>query len=126
MTTELQYQDNPAGVTMVFYGDVTGKELIDANNRIADCKECTYQLTDFTGMKKLDISMEELHRVAIQDCTVPPDSKLKKLAIVGDTKRYARLIDLYYLFVNVWVGKSRNYETRTFNDLEDARKWLGI
>jgi len=55
MATELQYQENPAGVTMVFYGDVTGKELIDANNRIAGCHECTYQLSDFSRMKKMDI-----------------------------------------------------------------------
>ncbi|KPK54110.1 MAG: hypothetical protein AMS22_06395 [Thiotrichales bacterium SG8_50] len=126
MPVEVQFKENPAGVLLIYTETVTGNDIMRANEQIADCEECTYQLSDFSGVTSVKVSPAEMHRIAIQDCSIPSHYKLEKAAMVGNKDKYARLIDLYYLFAEVWVGKQRQYETRTFSTIEEARQWIGI
>ena len=126
MPVTIQYQDDPTGVVLLYTGIVTGDDIMRANDEIADCEECTYQLSDFSGATGVKVSPAEMHRIAIQDCSIPSHYKLEKAAMVGNKDKYARLVDLYYLFAEVWVGKQRQYETRTFDTVEEARQWLEI
>lgn len=126
MPVDIQYHSNPIGVVIVYSGVITGKDIIGVNEKIANCQDCIYQLSDFTEIESLSVSVKEMHRIAIQDCSIPPHYKLTNSALVGNTTRYAMLVDLYYLFVEVWVGKHRKYSTQTFNNIEDARLWIGI
>ncbi|MFV1997383.1 MAG: hypothetical protein ACC641_05160 [Acidiferrobacterales bacterium] len=126
MPVDIQYQTNPTGVVLVYSGDITGNDIINVNDEIAGCQDCVYQLSDFTAVAHLKISVKEMHRIAIQDCSIPPHYKLMKSALVGNMTRYAMLTDLYYLFLEVWVGKQCKYKTKSFDNVEQARQWIGI
>jgi len=126
MPVDIQYQSDPVGVVLVYSGDVTGKDIIGVNDKIAECQDCTYQLSDFTAVTHLKISVKEMHRIAIQDCSIPPHYKLMKSALVGNMARYSTLTDLYYMFLEIWVGKQRKYKTKSFDNVEHARQWIGI
>lgn len=126
MPVDVQYLTDPTGVILVYTGVITGKDIIDVNDKLADCRDCVYQLSDFTTIERLNISIKEMHRIAIQDCSIPPYYALTKMALVGNTSKYDRFIDLYYVFLEIWVGKHRKYQTKTFDDVGDARQWVGI
>lgn len=126
MPVNVEYKTNPTGVILLYSGFITGIDIINVNNEIADCRDCVYQLSDFTSIEQLDISIKEMHRIAIQDCSIPPYYSLTKMALAGSTSKYARFIDLYYLFLEIWVGKHRKYETKTFDNIDEARQWVGI
>lgn len=126
MPVDIQYHSNPIGVVILYTGAITGIDIIGVNDKIADCQDCIYQLSDFTAVESLNISVKEMHRIAIQDCSIPPYYKLTKSALVGNTTKYAMLADLYYVFVEIWVGKRRKYRTKIFDNVKDARQWIGI
>ncbi|MCG6976166.1 MAG: hypothetical protein LJE56_07105 [Acidiferrobacterales bacterium] len=126
MPFEIHQKTDPAGIVIVYTGIATGQDIIDANEKTMDCEACTYQLSDFTGIDGFKVSPKELHKIAIQDCSIPLHYKLEKMALVGNKQKYARLADLYYTFVEIWVGKQRQYETRTFDTIEEARQWIGL
>lgn len=126
MPAKIRYMKDPEGIVFTYTGDVTGADVIGVNDEIADQQGCTYQISDFSGATSIKITPKELHRIAIQDCSIPQHFKLEKMAIVGNTAKYARLADLYYTFAEIWVGKQRQYETCTFDTVEEARQWIGL
>lgn len=120
------YTSDPAGVVATFTGQVTGKEVITHLEQIADKKELVYRLGDMRAVTDLEVSPSELHKMAILECSVPEDFQLRKLALVGDQFKYRWIIDTYMHFVERWVGKRRQYETKVFTDIEEAWAWLEI
>lgn len=126
MPAEILYKNNPEGLVFIYTGDVIGTDIISVNDKIADQQDCTYQISDFSGADSIKITPKELHRIAIQDCSIPHHYKLEKMAMVGNTAKYARLVDLYYTFAEIWVGKQRRYETRAFDTMEEAKQWIGL
>jgi hypothetical protein len=126
MPVEVQIKTNPDGIVFVYSGTVTGQEIIDVNEEVKDLADCVYQLSDFRAIDGVRMSPKEMHKIAIQDCSIPLHYKLEKMAIVGNQQRYARLTDMYYTFAEIWVGKQRQYETRVFETIEEANEWLGI
>jgi hypothetical protein len=126
MPAEILYRKDPEGLVFIYTGDVIGADIIGVNDKIADQKDCTYQISDFSRANSIKISPKELHRIAIQDCSIPEQYKLEKMAIIGNKAKYARLVDLYYTFAEIWVGKQRQYETRTFDTIEEANEWIGL
>ena len=83
MPVEIQFRSNPEGIVFVYSGTVTGQDIISVNEEIKDREECVYQLSDFRAIDGVKMSPKELHKIAIQDCSVPFHFKLEKMAIVG-------------------------------------------
>jgi len=120
------YTTDPIGVIATFTGQVTGEEVIAHLEQIADKKDIVYRLGDMRAVKDYKVSPSEMHRMAILECSVPEDFKLRKLALVGDRTKYPWIVDTYFIFVEKWIGKRRQYETRVFTNIEDAYVWLEI
>ena len=69
MPVELSF-DGDGGVFGSCNGTATGQELIDANDIIYSDEhihQMAYQLWDFTGAERFNISNKKIHRIADQD-----------------------------------------------------------
>lgn len=118
-------EDN--GVILKGEGVVTFDDLRNANNIIyandKRIKETTYQLVDLSAIDRVELSNNEIERLAQQDqlaFKVNPDMRI---AIVG-TK------DLTYGLSRVWeVFACELYSQQVcevFRDLEAAREWVHV
>jgi hypothetical protein len=126
MPIQILYTSEPVGALSTFSGVVTGEAIIAHLTVLLECKECTFRLADLRAITDMQVSMPEMHKIALLECSVPEDYQLRKVAFVGDTVKYRWLIETYYFFVERWVGKRRRYESKTFDDLDEAVAWLGI
>lgn len=126
MSIELTFTDEPYGTISTYSGEITGSEVIAHLEKLRECDKCTFRVADMRKVTRMSVSMPEMHRIAILECSIPDEYKLRKLALVGDTIKYRWLIETYYLFVERWIGKRRQYETRTFDRVEQAYDWIGI
>jgi len=126
MSSKIEYTKNPAGCISTYTGELTGQMVITQLKELVKCEECIYRLVDMLGVTKTEISLPELHQIAILECSIPETHKLTKVAFVGDTRRNSWLIQTYFLFIEKWIGKRRTYESRTFEKMEEACEWLGI
>ncbi|UCE90238.1 MAG: STAS/SEC14 domain-containing protein [Pseudomonadota bacterium] len=126
MPFAVSYTTDPVGLVATFTGEVTGEEIITHLNQIAERKDMVYRLGDMRAVTNVKVTLPELHKMAILECSVPQDFKLHKLALVGDRLKYRWFVDTYFFFVEVWIGKRRKYETKVFDNMEDAYEWLDI
>lgn len=126
MPIELTFHDEPYGTISICTGEVTGSDFIAHLEKLREYDQITFRVADMRNVTRMSVSMPEMHRIAILECSIPEDYKLRKLALVGDTVKYRWIIETYYLFVERWIGKRRQYESRTFNQIEQAYEWVGI
>jgi hypothetical protein len=126
MPIVISYAKEPIGAISVYSGVITGGDVIAHLERLRACEQCTFRIADMRTVTQMSVSLPELHRIAILECSIPDEYKLRKLALVGDTVKYRWLIDTYYLFVERWIGKRRQYETQTFTEIEQAYKWVDL
>ena len=105
MPLHIRYESNPFGVVVTCTGIITGEEIIKANVEVSKCKKCVYQLMGFTEAKTINISLEEMHKIAIQDSTINEYYNLKKIALVGNMHSLKQVFELYELFSGKWVGR---------------------
>ena len=126
MPVTIIYTDEPYGVIGVFTGNVTGEDIVAFNNEVAGCKECKYQLTDYRAANSIQVTPKELHKIAIQDASIPQDYEISKMAMVGDTEKYSDQIKTYFLFLDHWIGKRRDFESKAFSSMDEACEWLGL
>jgi len=88
MPFTVTYTANPVGVVATFTGLVTGEEIVTHLEQIADRDDIEYRLGDMRATTNINASLPELHRIAILECSVSKESKLRKLALVGDQFKY--------------------------------------
>lgn len=125
MTVQIIKERDPVGAHVVHTGDVTGKEIVEINGKLANNSTFTYQLVDFTGTDKLDISSDEMHSIALQDKFIPETSQLTKVAIVGRKEILNNIDQIYHVYSGVWLGRTKKFESQTFRSLAEARQWIG-
>jgi len=126
MPIETTYTKEPIGAISEYSGVITGSDVIAHLERLRECEQCTFRIADMREVTQMSVSLPEMHRIAILECSIPDEYQLRKLALVGDTVKYHWLVETYFLFVERWIGKRRQYETRTFTRIEQAYQWAGI
>lgn len=112
------------GVVVRCDGNVTGRELIEVNDLVSTEQAYRYQLWDFSDADSIEVSFEEIHKLAIQDSSIPRDCDLQAVLIVGTQTGLANLADTYETFSLKWVGRQRHYRTEMLTSLPEAREWL--
>lgn len=125
MPIEIQYNSNPKGVIVVLSGTVGGQEIIAANAEVAQALDASFQLWDFSAVADLEISPEEMHKIAAQDGSIPEQAKLTKIAVVGPRKVFHGLDEVYHVYSGSWIGRRKAFESKSFESLDEAWKWLG-
>ncbi len=106
-------------------GAVTGKEIIDINDRIYESpqkiKQILYQLADFTSVTELLVSNAEVKMLALQDKRASKINPNMCIALVGQQ-------DFIYGLARMWKALTYDapFETMVFRKLEDAQKWIKI
>ena len=126
MPIQICYESNPSGVVAKGIDTVTGSEFLTANQELIDCNQCTYQIIDMSEASLFQISMEELHQVAIQDRKINKTYALEKMAIVGDDEIVKDVYQTFEFFSLTWVGRYKPFTSRFFNGLQDARAWVSV
>ena len=126
MPIEAQVSQDRFGIVLNGSGVVTGEDLVDVNPTAAACASCRYQLWDFSNATRVVASADAVHRLAIQDSTIPEWSALEKIAVVGIAESVADLTRIYDLYSTAWVGRRRDYRVRQFNALDEALQWLEV
>ena len=112
------------GVIVRCDGIVTGKELVEVNDTVSHELGQRYQLWDFTDADFVQVSFDEIQKLAIQDSSIPRDCELQAVLIVGSSRSLENLTDTYETFSKRWVGRQRQYKTEMFETLSEARNWL--
>jgi hypothetical protein len=112
------------GVIVRCDGVVTGKELVEVNDLVATEPGQRYQLWDFSNADCVDITLDEIQKLAIQDSSIPKESNLQAVLIVGKQHSLLQLADTYETFSSKWVGRRRNYKTEMLPTMPEAKKWL--
>lgn len=108
------------GVYWKYFGDVSGQEIIDASAVIyGDPRfdNLEYKLVDFLDATTVNMSDDEVARVAYQHKAAEVSNPRIKNAIVTTVA-----LDLADKFANFFT-ESR-WEVQVFQDMESANKWL--
>ena len=110
------------GVRWKLTGIVTGREMNLVNRNIFQDRRfhsITYQLMDFTGMESLEATAKEVRETAFQDMVAARTNPDIKVAIVAPQDLMKKMFEIYDEYT-----EPSQWETRLFNTLEDANKWL--
>ena len=111
-------------VVIQFSGNITGTELIDINGELIKNTGFISRIWDYLRADNIKISLEDMHKIAIQDSSLSQKSKLQKVAIVV-TKELARGLDeMYEQFSKDWVGRPHYFESKTFSSINEANEWV--
>jgi hypothetical protein len=104
---------------------VTGKEIEELNNILyeteAKIKNISYQIIDFTGVKNISISNEEVDNISRQDkraCSINPDMLI---AVISDQ-------DVIYGLARMWEVKSGSsiIQAQVFRRHDEALQWIQL
>ena len=111
-------------VVIQFSGNITGTELIAINGELIKNTDYISQIWDYLSADKIEISLEEMHKISIQDSSLSQNSKLQKVAIVV-TEELARGLDkIYEQFSEDWVGRPHRFDSKSFRTLDEATEWI--
>lgn len=105
-------------------GVVTGRELIEVNDLISTEPHQRYQLWDFTDADYIAISFDEIHKLAIQDSSIPDESGLQAILVVGTHRSLRNLVETFDRFSSKWVGRRGMFQVVLLETVKDARAWL--
>ena len=122
MPHTFQFNSDQSKVVILLSGNVTGKEIITINNELIKNTDCVSQIWNFLKAVKIEISLEEMHEIAIQDRSLPANSMLKKVAMVVTRELSKGLDELYELFSKKWVGRPHYFESQTFFNFNEANE----
>lgn len=112
----------PAGVYWKYYGNVSGKEIIDASTSVyGDPRfdNIHYKLVDFLDVESIDIKDNEIALIACQHKAAEKSRANIKNAIVikpGSSEvaeKFAAFFD------------DSSWEVKVFDNLDDASDWAG-
>ncbi|MEJ2054046.1 MAG: hypothetical protein P8X42_09015 [Calditrichaceae bacterium] len=124
MPYKIQYY-NDGGILVKGEQLVTGKEIEELNNILyeteAKIKNISYQIIDFTGVKNISISNEEVDNISRQDkraCSINPDMLI---AVISDQ-------DVIYGLARMWEVKSGSsiIQAQVFRRHDEALQWIQL
>jgi len=123
MPHKLKMESNGLGVVITFTEIVTGDEIHKLDEKLNSDKRFSklrYQIMDFSKIKDIKISFDELRNYAIQDSFTSRQNPDKKIAIIVRKKSSSSLDTVFHAYGKAWGG----YESKTFTDIESARGWV--
>ena len=123
MSYSITFEDDGRGCVVVFTGDITGVDLLQANAAMYEQDpECRlrYQIWDMTGVNNLVISAAELRDAAEQDGEAGAEAPGQLVAICGSTSVLRGSNELY----SMYADEMTNFTTETFNSVARARRWV--
>ncbi len=126
MTVSRNQVETPLGFFYVLTGETTSKELIGISNELRIDENVVFATLDFTNASLNNLSLSDIHRVAIKDTSFPDTHSFDKLALIGLTGSGLWLAQTYRLFTEKWILKRHNYETKIFDKIDEAKDWIGI
>jgi hypothetical protein len=120
----LRYRDEGRGVVLIASGTVTGAELLAVNDEIYAPERLSvleYQLTDFSQADAVEISGDEIRRLAAEDARAAREKPGLVVVVVPKT-------ELGFGLSRMWAGNvevsGARIEPRICRTLQAAEEWL--
>ena len=117
------FYDENGGIIVKAKGIVTGREIIDFNNRLYEAneniKKIPYQILDFTDVDDVSFSIDDVDTLSVQDRKALEINPNMLIAVVSENQ-------LIYGLARMWEVKSGGGSSRTqvFRKLEEAYAWI--
>jgi gamma-glutamyl-gamma-aminobutyrate hydrolase PuuD len=111
-----------AGVLWTFRGEVTGDEILRANQEVyrdPRFHQLTYQIVDLTGVERFDVTEDEIAMVAVHDRAAARSRPSVRVAVAATDEI---IKDLSAFYDAVMVGSP--WHQRIFDSEREAREWL--
>lgn len=111
-----------SGVLWTFRGQVTGDEILRANQEIyrdPRFQRLTYQIVDLTGVERFDVTEDDMAMIAVNDRIASRSKPGVRVAIAADDEI---IKDLSAFYDAVMVGSP--WRQRIFDSMSEAREWL--
>ncbi|WP_310694331.1 hypothetical protein [Thiohalophilus sp.] len=118
-------ENNHQGVLLKMNGLVSGREIIDLNREIYSRdqdKQLRYQIWDFTDARRMEVSPEELHTIALDDKAEAARNPNMLVALVGSPRQLNGVDISYQVFSQTWIGDG--LQSDSFRSLQEARQWI--
>jgi len=110
-----------AGVTWVYWGVVTGDELLRSNQEIygsARFDDMTFQVVDLTRVERFDVTPDDMTVVAASDRAAALTNPNVRVAVAASDETVRRLSGLY-----AEVSKGSPWEQMVFDTVGEAQAW---
>jgi head-tail adaptor len=110
------------GVLWTFRGQVTGDEILRANQEIYRDPRfhgLTYQIVDLTGVERFDVTEDDMAMIAVQDRAAARSRPSVRVAVAAADEI---IKDLSAFYDAVMVGSP--WHQRIFDSMSEAREWL--
>jgi hypothetical protein len=123
MPNKIKSESKGTGIVVTFSGVVTGKEIQKLREKLMSDElfpHWRYRIWDFSKITDIKISFDELRNLAIQDSIAVHKNPNHKVAIIIRKKSPSGLDGIFHAYEKAWIG----YESKTFTDIETARKWV--
>lgn len=111
-----------SGVLWTFHGQVTGDEILRANQEIyrdARFRRMTYQVVDLTAVDRFDVTEDDMAMIAVHDRAAARSLPNVRVAIAAADEI---IKDLSAFYDAVMVGSP--WQQRIFDSVREAREWL--
>ena len=122
MPIELQYRDRGAGVVFICTGVVTASDFDEANQEIYSAERVRtlwYQLIDFSGAGRIEISAEDTRRHAEMDRLAAERNPEIAIAVVGPSGVTFGISRMWQAFTD-----EAKLQSRVFHSNREAERWL--
>lgn len=122
MPHKLMKESNGLGIVITFSEVVTGDEMQKLDEKLNSDNQFSmvrYRILDFSNIKDIKISFDELRNFAIQNSVAVRKNPEMKIAIITRKKLSSGLDSVFHAYEIAWRG----FESNTFTDIESARKW---
>lgn len=123
MPHKIKNESNGLGVVITFSGIVKKGDIPKVDEKLNSDKifsKLRYQIWDFSKIKDIKASFDELRNHAIQDSAAARKNPDKRIAIIVRKHLSSGLDSMFHAYETAWGG----YESKTFTDIESARKWV--
>jgi len=124
MSVHSRQLGDPSGILYVLTGDTSAEDLIGISDEIRANGDRVFAILDFSNTTLNNLSLTDIHQIAIRDTSFPETHGFEKLALVGLSGAGRWLAESYKLFTESWIMKRNDYETRLFDELDEAAAWL--
>ena len=112
------------GVTWIFWGVVSGEELLEANQEIygdARFDGMRFQIVDMTAVERFDVSLDDMTVLAATDKAASKSNPDVRVAVAARDE-LIRQLSLYY----EREADGSPWRQQIFESVEAARNWVAV
>jgi hypothetical protein len=116
-------ENNGRGMLFIGEGVISGEELIRQTEKSYDSEALNrlqYQIIDLRDVHRMDITADQMRKLAELDCKAAERSSGTKIAIVASHDLTFGLSRIYSAY-----AQSPNLQARIFRTMNEARAWIG-